>query len=646
MLKKVISLALATVVASSLIVMPAHAATFSEENWAQYERGLYTSTSDFKECYKEYTKTSDGDEMLTAVKMVATTTKTLTSDRNPVAYKFGLNAADYGEHADDKATYAHMRFNLASYSDEYRNAMNKLQLRIDKQGDGASRNHHLFDTWAVDGVYGTAVYPESYTSSAAYTSKDWLIGHQGQAGNGPASSVTANSHETPLTAEDYDKIDLIMEYNKQGGATSYVFLNGKFMASYYDSGLTDKHFHGIVFRLLKSKNPKVRGNSDYIAMKFDADRIGHREYYNTDDYMVTMEDVLQDAGLGDTIDSTMIYKSKPGDLEWFMPGNEQVAYTFEKDYSERQRINANVTYSGTAATIEATNTDTENFATAAKMLSGFYPINGKTGVSYESYHPRAKYFKFSFDQTISNDAMWIEYATRYSGAVRAFQMWNNNGNLVVGIKGGDNVTCNGNGYKPTATMTGTNRIDWVLEPIDTEDENGCMKQYVYINGKLAGEGQFGNQHAVRLADIIISTKNAAGNITIDNWSMTVYNDEADIETINAEITGVEPTASVKWMEDECGIEYDEESGDFVVYAGATAKNYDADAEIVVAIYGESGRLLEVDVKDFESGVVIGNEVEPTIFNTNNYDEAIGNISVFVWDMDKVTSALERLDLEF
>ena len=338
-----------------ITAFPASAATFSSANWTQYERGLYTSTSCFKECFKEYT-----DDRLTAVKMVASTGTALDSNKNPVAYKFGQNAADYGEHETDNATYAHMRFYLASFSDELRKATNYLQLRIDKDGTGNSREHYYFDTWVPSGRSDncTSLYPCNYTSANAYTTKDWFdIVHQGRAGNGPASSVTANSDQIVLTASDYDKIDLIMEYNKQSGATSYIFANGKFMGSYYDSGLTDKHFHGIVIRITASSGStrSIRNNSDYVAMKFDPARIGHREYYNTSDYYVTLEDVIQDAGLGDAVDSAMIYKSRPGDLEWYMPGNNQTAYYYPNGASARQRINTNVTYSGTEATIAVTN---------------------------------------------------------------------------------------------------------------------------------------------------------------------------------------------------------------------------------------------------------------------------------------------------
>jgi len=530
-MKKFISAVITLSTLLSFAVIPAHAEGLLTENWAQYERGFYTSSDKFKECLKVTTDTSYDDGQIISVRMVANTSSKVTSTKNPVAYKYGQNAADYGTHENDTATYAHMRLYLATFDDANHNMFDDFYLRMDKDGTGSSRDAFLFDNWKWDGE----VYAVNYTSSAAYTTKDWCgILKQGYNGNGPSGSTAAADCDSPtrvLSDSDYNKLDIIVEYNKQGGATTYLFVDGKFMADYYDSGLTDKHFHGIVFRTLENKTP--RNNSSYIAVKFDPSRIGHREYYNTENYMVTLEDVMQDAGLGaENIDSTMIYKTKAGDLEWYMPGNNQVAYHYPNKLidgstaSARLRIGENITYSGTAATITASNTGS-SYEMAARMLAGFYPINGKCGIAYESYHPRAKYIKLSFDQTISNDGMWLEYASYYSGKVQALQMWNNGGYLVAGVVGsGENVTCNGAGSKPTATITGTNHIDWLLEP---DEDNNCVNQYVYVNGKCVGSGHFGNEYAVRINDIILSTKNGAGTVTIDNWSMTVYNDTAEFE---------------------------------------------------------------------------------------------------------------------
>ena len=632
MLKKLLSTAVAAAMLGSMAVLPAHAATFSSANWAQYERGLYTSTSQFSEYFKTYADTSFDDDQLTGVKMVSNTKNDITGNKNPVAYKYGENAADYGDHASDNASYAHMRFYIASFSDTIRTATNYLQLRIDKDGTGSSREHYYFDTWVPSGRsdYCTSLYPCSYSSSNAYTTKDWFdIVHQGRAGNGPDQAETANSHQTQLTDSDYDKIDLIMKYNnKNSGATSYIFANGKFMGSYFDSGLTDKHFHGVVIRITADSNNHrtLRNNSDYVAMKFDSDRIGHREYYNTEDYTVTLEDVMQDAGLGaDSIDSTMIYKSRPIDLQWYMPGNESKAYTYEDGYSARQRINTNVTYSGTAATIAASNTSSD-WAAAAKMLSGLYPVRSDIGASYESYHPRAKYIKMSFDQTISNQNMQIKYQTRYGSGVDALKMRDDGGKLVVSIVQGSSEsaeTCNGSGKKPEASTTGTNHIDWVLEPVD----GSTVKQYVFVNNKYVGEGYFGNQNAVRINDIILSTKNAAGNVTINNWDMTVYNETANLPAIAASITH----ENIIWGSDDYEMGYEKKDNKIAVLVTATNKEgvvLSENTKVFTAIYDKDGRLVDAASNTFVSDQTLSDE---TVTNTFDYSPDMKTIKAFVWD---------------
>ena len=532
MTKKLLAAVMTISMLLSFWVTPTYAATFSSENWAQYERGLYTNTDKFTKCKEVYQDTSYDTEQLISVRMVANN-KTVTASRNPIAYKFGENLSSYGTHSGDNATYAHMRVYVATFSDQWRNCFNNYTMRIDKDGTGSSRDFAVIETYTPSGASSmvTKTYAKNYNTSGAYMSKTSITGHQGRLGVGPDGNDTADSTTRTLPDSAYDKFDIISEFNKQSGTTTYLFVNGEFACCYYDSGLNvNRHFHGIVFRTV---NTSARVNSDYIAVKFDTDRIGHREYYNTAGYTVTFEDVLQDAGLGETAGGTEVI-FKTSDIQNFMPGDEKVPYIYPKDASARERINENITYSGNAAQIAASNTSSD-YSIAARMLAGMYPLIGKHGVAYEDYHPKAKYIKFSFDQTISASGMWLEYATYYSGKVQALQMWNNDGKLVVGIKGGSNVTCNGSGKKPLATTTGTNHIDWVLEP---DEANECMRQYVFINNVYAGEGSFGNQYVVRLNDVVLSTKNASGTVTIDNWSMTVYNDYAEFEDTGLEAPGV------------------------------------------------------------------------------------------------------------
>ena len=543
MKKRLLSFAVMLSLVLSFAVVPTYAATFSSDNWVQYERGFKYNTSDFNNYFEEYADTSYGDEQLTGLRMVAKSTKTLTADKEPVEYYWNPDSFEEGV---SNATYAHIRVYVATFSDAYRNGFDFFQLRM-TDASGNKKEAFVFDTYKPEGSdeYVSEAYAKSYGGKDAYITKDYTgVLHQGKLGNGPVD--TADSHERILSDSDYDKIDVIAEYNKQSGANFYLFANGKFMGTWYVSGITNKHFNGMSFRVTKDR--KLRGNSDYIAVKFDSDRIGHREYYNTDSYMVTLEDVLTDAGLGDDIDSTMIYKTKADALEWYMPGNEQKPFIYAKDATERKRINEKVTYSGTAATITVTNTDSENYELAARMIAGFYPLIGKHGIAYESYHPRAKFIKLSFDQTLSNDGMWVEYATHYSGQVRAMQMWNNEGKLVVGIKGGKNETCSGEEGKPLAEITGTNHIDWILEPVDGE----CVKQYVFVNGVFAGRGAISNEYAVRINDIVIGTMKAEGTITIDNWSMTVYNDTMTLDDFGVP-AAVEPE-SVTLGADEISLE--------------------------------------------------------------------------------------------
>ena len=629
MVKKIISTAIAAAMLGSMTVIPAHAATFSIANWVQYAGGFTTNTTNY---FKQYYPNYDSSGNLIGAKMVATKSldknSPLPDEQNPVRYycsndRFGAGVGN--------AAYAHFRVNLATFSDEIRNAFDYFEMRS-INSSGSEQAAFMFDVWKIDGTnYDGDVYAKAYSNANAYVTKDWgALDHQGKIGKGPSQGVTANSHQTALADSDYDKIDLIAEYNKQNGVTFYLFANGKFMGSWHDSTITTKHFNGVSFIVLNGRT--IRNNSDYIAVKFDADRIGHREYYNTSGYTVTFEDVLQDAGLGGEIDSTMMYKTKAGDLQWYMPGNEQTAYHYPNKLidgstpSARVRIGENITYSGTEATIAVTNTGAD-YVMAARMLAGLLPINEDYGVAYESGNFRAKYIKLSFDQTISKESMWVEYRIYNSEeSVQALQMWRSNeGNLVVGIRGGGgNVNCTGSGGKPAAAMTGTNHIDWILEPIS----NTKFKHYIFVNNKLAGEGNnlLFNSSAKMINNIILSTKNSAGNVTIDNWSMTVYNENADIAAIAASYK----YNNIQWG-DNYEIGYSIHDGKITVLTTATnnaSVTPSANTKVITAIYDENDRLLDAVSNNYTSGSALS---EKTVTNDFTYSNKIKTIKAFVVD---------------
>ena len=61
----------------------------------------------------------------------------------------------------------------------------------------------------------------------------------------------------------------------------------------------------------------------------------------------------------------------------------------------------------------------------------------KSGLTYSSYHPRARYVKFSFDQTIAEDGdSNLQYTLFGSGDNNAMKMRDNGGKLVIDLQGG------------------------------------------------------------------------------------------------------------------------------------------------------------------------------------------------------------------
>ena len=633
MLKKIISLALATVVASSLFVMPAQAASFSEDNvkrnyynLSKAQDGTVLVDSEWAEVAvpaASHVNAGEGTRD-SHVKMTWEQAKN-DSEQQAVKYYRNNSTAGYVD-GTEAPRYVHQRVQFVWYDGTIKNN-NRLRFALSYGTDG--QRAKIFE---VSGKDHSDVYFQDW--GTASTNRRLVYNA------GTPIKVTGAGEE-----EKINTMDLIVNVNDNESnhkGMVYVFFNGELCVYGKPASNAPDVFYGWS---ITSYGGDV---GDYLRMWQVEDRIGHTEYYDANGYVPTFEDVLNNAGLTDAVeDSTVMMKTS--NMRWFMPHGQDkvridsaVSASSETNWLNNDGSMNTVVYNGTQATVSRTLSDAEGWNKAANLLAGVYPQKAH-GIAYSSYHPRAKFIRFSFDQTMGEDVQ-LAYRLNDNEAATAVKFRDNNGKLVVDL-GDVAQTSDANTFEK-------NRIDWVIEPDEGADggvtTDDTLTHYIFVNEKLVATGTSapGTQN-VRISDIVLYTKGSTTpSVVYDNWSMTLYNDTQTIDALTEAITGVAPAPSVNWMDEECGIEYDEESGDFIVYAGATAKNYDAPSKIIVAVYGTSGKLLEVDLKDFESEVVIGNEVEPTVFNANSYDEEIANISVFVWEMDGIVPALDKKDIAF
>ena len=95
-----------------------------------------------------------------------------------------------------------------------------------------------------------------------------------------------------MSTEDqpfYNKADIIEDC--ENGAI-YLFINGRLNA-YSTDGSTDGKFYGYVI----SKNENCWEDGDVLSVGFEDGRIGHTVFKDTSSHKVTLEEVLQDAGI-------------------------------------------------------------------------------------------------------------------------------------------------------------------------------------------------------------------------------------------------------------------------------------------------------------------------------------------------------------
>ena len=102
-----------------------------------------------------------------------------------------------------------------------------------------------------------------------------------------------------------NKFDFIFDINGKIPGMVYMFINDKFVGWYHDSTSGHEHteFCGYSFRFASGK---AFSSSGEFRAWFDTGCLGHVEYKDTAEYSVTLEDVINDAGLSDTVSDPSI----------------------------------------------------------------------------------------------------------------------------------------------------------------------------------------------------------------------------------------------------------------------------------------------------------------------------------------------------
>ena len=520
MIKKLTAAAIALSMMLSFAVMPAHAASFSAANKRHNAYDLAKSSdSNFTSLASDYggeylqanTITFDYDHTNENVdstfsgvfytKNRAKFKGTTTSSKDGlIKYKWtnGImgRAADGSKVAADIPVFVHQRIYFAWYAGRGES----LEFRpYYNTSEGSTTGFKLFKE---DGGYIQNMNSKSAFSMVKYNESGFDL-------------TTSSSTSNPV----FNTFDFIFDYSNGHEFAWFFFINGKLVGISKPTSNKPDMFYGWTLR----SPDTINRQNDYVTIYGDeANGWGHTEYIQANGYYPTLEDVMQDKGLMTESVSDSKIMMKTTDLAGYMPPASANAKV------NNVQINEDVSYSGTAATISHTQSNTDEEEIAAHMLQGVIPPD-KSGVSYASYHPRAKYVKISFDQTIG--AGTIAYKLCYNtNRTAALSFWKDNGYLYASVKGGGgNNYLNGAGGRTTAGENATNHIDWILEFHENEQDTseGGIIHYLYCNGDFVAQGKVGNHSNTRLADITVETKGSSSpEVTIDNWSMTLYNQEA------------------------------------------------------------------------------------------------------------------------
>ena len=599
MFKKALGILMAAAIVIIVSFVPVNASgggKFSEANYERFNYG-FTLMND-----SGYTVVGEktGD-VYTYTKVKPTQTRTVPSNKNVVMYKVNTST---------EPKYVHSRVQVAAFSDEYRTAMKTIQIRRYKDASGASNEFYVLKG-DVSSAY--AVYDNDASEIYRYFPGAWTLG----------------TEDTPY----FHTLDFIFDVNGSKPGTTYVFIDGRFNGHFYVSNLSSvKQFYGYEFRILKDS--KERANC-YIEAKFDLDRIGHAEYYDTADYEVAIEDVITEAGLADPItessDPQLIMSTS--DLERYMPGIDSYAFSQGKSQDQTSSnfianaYNQNVKFNVdlTVATISQNTTED---ARAATMLKGFYRNgDGKVGGSWA---------RFSFDQTI-NKGDYVEYYANDSDAnnpMSLIKFLSENDKMVAYIRGSaesDTNNFTSNSYPLNVAYNDKVHVDMVL---DLDKQIG----YYFVNGTFVGSAGY---HKTNLRNMYMHTKGDA-EVVIENWSMKLYNSNKQYDEIYAEVCGY----PIWWDKSEGNNGVEVDNGYFAVYATPTTtfgRTMDSkDVVLCVGIFDENNTLLDMDCLDYISGVTISDEIiHPVLISS---DKRAAYVKLFAWKRTNNELLVEPLAL--
>ena len=592
MLKKLAAAAMAASMVLSFAVIPAHAAVLTSANKTRVTNVALQGNTNFgtskgKATVTTYDENSDG--VVDYVKVY--------NDKNitggAIQKSSNTDIIYYAANTSTTPKYVHSRIYARS------------------TGSGAAQNAPIatvrYNTGGSSAVMFNLAEGSSGISCAdSDTRTTWR----------PASTVDWNNGSAS------NKFDFIFDINGSIPGMVYMFINDKFIGWYHDSSSGHEHteFCGYSFRFGSGK--QFSSSGEFRAW-FDTDCLGHVEYKDTEDYTVTLEDVINDAGLaGNSTESTVIMTSS--DVARYMPNSSS-----DTRYRSTGQVNSDVAYSEGVTTVSGTEITEDTLL--ADMLKGFYHLNyGRVG---------GKYLKLSFDQEIKHGA---KVAYRIGGASypsnNSIQFYeSSDGKLVSGIQGSSDHGSVGNNTHRDIAFNDKIHVDWI---IDLKANVGSyVDDYLYINGEYSQTGRVYKSDLLRSIGVYGNGGNGGDfEVEISDWSITLYNDISELRVPTGDIA---KASNVKWLsgDAEIGVErgytsaYEDMNDYFALYVTGVntgAGEVPANTKLYTAIYDNNNNLLDIAETPYVSGQTIMDETEGKLFQRRYGDVKPTKAKVFVW----------------
>ena len=404
-----------------------------------------------------------------------------------------------------------------------------------------------------------------------------------------SSNSVSNGLYLPLDGTEHN-CDIIADVINGIG---YFYIDGKLASKAFNLQTTGKWYGYLIYKM----NGCTWESGDYVKWS----NYGHSSYQHTlyndaNDHIVLWEDVVRNEGLADS-------SSDP---------NMILCDSKVSNYFVTQRQNG--------ASADVLSTDSvrlnmqcpDDILAGAFLMGGFYHDHISTGKGSNTISVGGRWFRLSFDQTITGETERTQIRVRAKNANKFGAGFHpSNGHMAVSVEYDD--------------KSGSVVLDKLWNDkirVDILVDTTLNEAYYFVDGKqIGGVSAYPCDESGVFSDLRYYIQGENATILFENCKYRVYDLRKEFDELYAEITG----DSMYWPENENALDIEGNEIGMCLTAKDVYGAETSNASLVIASYDAEGKVVDVQFTNYQSGV--SNE-EIILEKTDD----LTSIKTFCWEL--------------